>query len=430
MTGTIVRKGRLALAAALSAVVVVGLLVGMTSASSATHLDASGSAHTAKLHAAIELTSASPQSRGEFGFATAVANGYVAVGAEQEAASGDPDAGNVYVFNASTGQFVASLTSPYPKLDGFYGWAVAMSGTTLVVGAPNESAGGSVLNAGNAYLYTVSDGTVSFKCTLVDPTPLAGTPSSIGGAFGYSVAISGTNVLVGAPGENSAGYPQGGNAYVFSTGCAWISSLTTPNPRDSGVFGWAVALRGTTAYIAAPEEGSGGHVYIVQKATSPADDQTTYVLSSPNAQPFSGFFGYSLAVAGSVLAVGAARENVSGLTASGNAYVYNANTGVLTTQLTNPTPQLFGAFGYSVAVTGVEVVVGSPFADAFGSVEAGNATVFNATDGAIVTQLTSPNFQNSGDYGESVAADSTCFVVGAVGESVGGEFGAGHAYVY
>jgi hypothetical protein len=428
---TIRRSERMAIATTLGAVLVIGVLVGIASATDSTTLKAAASTTPIKLHAAIELGSGAPQVNGTFGFATAVANGYVAVGAIGETDGGYRQAGNVYVYSATTGHEVAQISSPSPKLDGFFGYALAMSGTTLVVGAPNETASGPYLNAGNTYLYTVSGGTVSYKCTLTDPAPLAGTPSSIGSGFGYSVAISGTDVLVSAPGVTIDGLSQAGTAYIFSaTSCDLISTLSTLNPVVYGVFGWSVAIRGTTAYVGAPEEGSGGHVYMVLDATSAPADRTTYVLASPNAQPGWGYFGYSVAASGNYLVISAARENVSGVQVAGNVYLYNSSTGVLTMQLTNPSPQFYGEFGFQVAVSGMDVVVGAPGDAAFGAEDAGNATVFNATTGAILTTLTSPDFQYAGSFGFSVAADSACIVVGAPGETAGTVVGAGHAYIY
>ena len=425
----IARKERIALASVLGATAVLALLVGLAAATGSITPLVVGPPPPIALHAPIELSSGSPEMGGEFGASAAVANGKAAVGAPYETDAGFVQGGKVYLYNSGTGKLLATIASPHPKLNGFFGNSVAMSGTTLVVGAPNETAG-SVVNAGNAYLYTISGATVTYKCTFVDPAPFPGNSSSIGGAFGWSVAVSGSNVLIGAPGENSGGFYQGGNAYLFSTGCSYLASVTTLNPATTGVFGYSVALSGTTAYIGAPNEGSGGHVYLVRKATSVPGDRTTYVLSSPNAQSGFGAYGVSVAVGGAFLVVGARSENVSGVHAAGNAYLYNNSTGILTAQLTNPSPQAGGYFGFSVAVSGIDVVVGAPNDAAFGAPLAGNATVFNATTGAVLTTLSSPNFQYNGAFGISVAADTACIVVGAAGENVGADISAGHAYIY
>jgi FG-GAP repeat len=421
---------RVAMATVLGASVVIGLLVGLAAATGPISATVVGPPPPIPLHAPIELTSSAPLSNGQFGIATAVAKGNVAIGAPFETDAGFLMGGNVYVFNGATGHPIATIASPHPKLTGFFGFSVAMSGTTLVVGAPNETAG-TYEDAGNAYVYTISGTTVTLKCTLVDPTPLAGAPNQIGGAFGYSVAISGGGtVIVGAPGETVSGMLQAGNAYVYTSSCGLLSSLTTLNPVEYGVYGWSVAFSGTTAYIGAPEENDGGHVYMVLKATSAAADRTTYVLSSPNAQPDYGQFGYSVSASAAYLVVGAPFENVSSVFEAGNAYLYNDSSGLLLSQLVNPNPQDSGDFGQSVAVSGLDVVVGAPYDSAFGTVSAGNVTVFNATTGGILTTLTSPNFVGGGTFGASVAADTASIVVGAPNENTATVADAGHAYIY
>jgi FG-GAP repeat len=425
----IARKERIAIATVLGATVVLGLLVGWAAATGSITPLVVGPPAPIALHAPIELSSGAPQVSGEFGASAAAANGKVAVGAPFETDAGFLQGGNVYVYNSATGHPVATVASPHPKLHGYFGYAVAMSGKTLVIGAPNETAG-SYVNAGNAYVYTISGSTVTLSCTLVDPAPDAGVSGNIGGAFGYSVAISGTNILVGAPGAPSSGLYQAGDAYVFTSGCGLLASLTTGNPVISGLYGWSVAISGTTAFVGAPYEFNGGHVYLVLKSTSAPAARTTYELVSPNAQSYEGYFGYTLAAANGSLAVGAPGENLTAAPFAGNAYLFNASTGILTMQLVNPSPQWGGGFGTSIAVSGGDVVVGAPYDAAFGNASAGNATVFNATTGGVLTSLASPNFVTDGYFGIAVAADSGCIVVGAVFESVGTDTGAGHAYIF
>ncbi|MCI4351471.1 MAG: hypothetical protein L3K15_08175 [Thermoplasmata archaeon] len=427
-------KGRIGIASALGVSLTVGLLLSLASASGPVHArvvnsPALTSPALIKLHAAIELTSGSPISSGLFGNSVAVAGNYVVVGAPYETHATHTGAGNVYVYNATTGQSVAVFGSPNPKFAGFFGFAVAISGATIVVGAPNESAKTTILNAGNAYVYSIVGSVVTLQHTLPEPVPQPGTVHLLGGAFGYSVGISGTSVVVGAPNETSQSTKSAGDAYVFTTAGTWIANLTTPNPTAQGLFGLSVALSGTTAFVGAPAERSGGHAYMILKATGPASGRTVYVLSSPNAQG-SGFFGASLAVGNGMLVVGAYSENVSSSLSAGNAYVFDSTTGLFTRQLTNPAPEYYGQFGAGVAVGGGDIVVGSPGATANGELSAGNVTLFNATSGKVVYKLTSPNFVGLGGFGASVAADASCIVVGAPGENVGTLTLAGHAYIY
>ena len=61
-------------------------------------------------------------------------------------------AGHAYIFNAKTGALISTLTSPNAQTYGFFGWSVAISGKTVVVGAPYETGSG-IPEAGNAYIF-------------------------------------------------------------------------------------------------------------------------------------------------------------------------------------------------------------------------------------------------------------------------------------
>jgi hypothetical protein len=428
--GVILSKQRVGLISGLGVLVVIGLLVTATSAAGSNPAVAvTGQLSPIQLHAAIELTSSASHNGGVFGISVAVSGKYVVVGAPGETHSGDPVAGNVYLYNSTTGQLLATIGSPHPKDDGYFGWSVAVSGSTLVVGAPNETAQGKYLDAGNTYIYSVSGSVVTLEHTLVEAKPQAGKTGHPGGLFGYSVSISGSDILVGAANETSGSVEGAGSAYIYSTAGMWVANLTTPNPAFDGYFGFTVALDGATAYVGAPGEGSGGHTYIVFKATGPADARTTYVLGSPHPQG-GGEFGWSVAFSGDYLLVGAPSENVSSDVQAGNAYVFNATSGLFTRSLANPDPQQSGFYGYSVAASGTDLIVAASQNNENGAVSAGNVTLFNATNGGVLTQLVSPNYQDNGDFGESVAADESYIVVGAPNEQAGTVAEAGHAYIY
>src|SRR5207249_1234283 len=149
----------------------------------------------------------------------------------------------------------------------------------------------------------------------------------------------------------------------------------------------------------------------------------TITLTSPNAQT-DGNFGSSVAVSEGdpIVVVGAPLES-AGTPAqqqAGHAYVLDTTTGLITT-LTSPTPQANGLFADSVAVSGTTVVVGAPLESAGtpAQQQAGHAYVFDATDGSLITTLTSPTPQTNGHFGLSVAVSGTTVVVGAEFESAG-----------
>src|SRR5438445_356921 len=101
---------------------------------------------------AVTLESPNPQGTGNFGASVAISGTTVVVGAPQEKADGHLVAGNAYVFDAASGSLVSTLTSPNTVSPVHFGASVAISGTTVVVGAPGETVG-ALVNAGNAYVF-------------------------------------------------------------------------------------------------------------------------------------------------------------------------------------------------------------------------------------------------------------------------------------
>lgn len=201
-----------------------------------------------------------------FGHSVGITNDFVVAGAWKDNAyilSEDPTcksgpqvllAGQAYVYDASNGNqeragtpppvpdaCPGSLVEPNPVGGGEFGDAVAASlnppgkdnagaGTdSIVVGAPNEESNG-VVRAGNVYVYAEAKGLGGssskeigvFNNTLTSPNPQSG------GEFGASVAVNGSTVVVGAPGEAANDNPSAGNVYVFS-----------PHPMGLADFGLA-----------------------------------------------------------------------------------------------------------------------------------------------------------------------------------------------
>src|SRR5439155_881095 len=237
----------------------------------------------------------------------AVSGTSMVVGAPQEYANGLFHAGHVYVFSTA-GSLLATLTSPNALVSGEFGWSVAVSGMNVVVGAPFETASG-LLQAGHAYIFS---STGSLIATLTSPN------AQTQGIFGYSVAVSGRSVIVGAPFENANGFLEAGHAYIFSTAGSLIANLTSPNAQTQGWFGNSVAISGMTGEVGAPYEGGPGLSVSGRTYTFSARSFLINTLTSPNALPGEAF-GFSIAVDGPSLVVGALEGNPTG---AGHAYLY------------------------------------------------------------------------------------------------------------
>lgn len=313
-------------------------------------------------------------------------------------------------------------SSPEPS-HAFFGGSVAVSGSLVAVGAPFTDS-----DTGQVFVFNTANGSV---LSLLDPAP-GYTYYSF---FGLSIALSGTTLVVGAPGDsNPAGQMSAGHAYVFNAANgSLIQQLRDPNSQPDGSFGTSVAISGNTIVVGAPGETDDDVVESGAAYVYGIPGGLTNILLSPNPGAYDDF-GASVAISGNQVVVGAPNQAVGLATYAGEAYVFDAASGHVVRSLIAPTPQNFASFGGSVAIAGAQILVGAPLATSVvpGGIYAGEAYLINDVSGAATT-LISPNPQDGGNFGDSVALSGTTAVVGAGNESTSGVnniSSAGAAYAF
>jgi hypothetical protein len=377
------------------------------------------------------LPNPSPQGFENFGYSVAVSGTRIVVGANQDD-TGATDAGIAYVYDLSGSMPtvpVATLNNPGPASSDYFGFSVAISGTRVVVGAYSDDTGAT--NAGSAYVYDLSSGTPTVPiATLNDPSP------AVQDYFGISVAISGTRVVVGAIGYDMV-VTDVGRAYVYdlSSDTPTVPVTTLNNPASSlgDLFGISVAISSTRVVVGAYESylgaGEVGRAYVYD-LSSGAPTMPVATLNNPSPEALD-HFGRSVSISGTRIVVGAYRDN-TGASEAGSAYVYDMSSGtpnVPVATVNNPSPAADDYFGYSVAISGSQVVVGA-YGDDTGAAGAGRAYIYDvisATPTVPALTLYSPAFGDR--FGTSVAISGTLMVVGAHLEDTGAS-DAGSAYVY
>jgi hypothetical protein len=127
-----------------------------------------------------------------FGNSVSVSGDNVVIGAELDD-TGASSAGQAYLFRASTGALLQTFNNPAPEAGDQFGNSVSVSGDNVVIGAAKDNTGAS--NAGQVYLFSASTG--ALLQTFNNPAPLAND------FFGDSVSVSGDNVVIGAGAELS-----------------------------------------------------------------------------------------------------------------------------------------------------------------------------------------------------------------------------------
>ncbi len=379
------------------------------------------------------LNNPNPAAFDYFGWSVAISGTRVVVAAYQDD-TGATDAGSAYVYDLSSGTPtvpVVTLNNPGPAANDYFGNSVAISGTRMVVGAPNDDAG--AINSGSVYVYDLSSGTPTVPVvTLDNPGPAANDN------FGYSVAISGTRVVVGAFNDNT-GTTAAGSAYVYDlasgTPTVPVATLNNPSPAPSDNFGISVAISGTRVVVGAWLDDTGAtntgsaYVYDVNSGTP-----TVPVVTLNNPGPAtSDYFGRAVAISGTRVVVGASYDD-TGASDAGSTYVYDvssATPSVPVATLNNPSPAANDRFGSSLAISGTRVVVGAS-ADDTGATDAGSVYVYDVSSGTPtvpVLTLNNPDPAASDFFGNSVAISGTRVVVAVFGKDTGAT-DAGSVYVY
>ncbi|MGB3403743.1 MAG: hypothetical protein WBA77_13725 [Microcoleaceae cyanobacterium] len=232
-----------------------------------------------------------------FGFSIATIGTTVIVGAPNDSSSGFKT-GVVYLFDGNTGQLLRTINNPNPQVQDYFGADVAAVGDWVLVGAPGSLNGESSQRPGVAYIFDSATGELiqGFQ----NPNPSVDE-------FGAAVAWTGIgrDILIGAPGDDSRGI-DGGAAFLFDgITAATFQSYTPPNIENGGEFGAAFARLGNDVLVGAPGYGLFDTGSLFQFELRSGNFQQTYLnpISDNNEIPLN--FGSAIAATGNNIVVGA-----------------------------------------------------------------------------------------------------------------------------
>jgi uncharacterized repeat protein (TIGR01451 family) len=336
---------------------------------------------------------------------------------------------------------IAKLLPSDGALDDWFGYTVALGGDTLVVGAYGHDENGS--ESGSAYVFAQNHGGGDRWRQVARLLPSDG---AAGDRFGYAVAQSGDTIVVGAYADDDNGIDSG-SAYVFARNQGgadhWgqVAKLTATDGAAEDDFGASVAVSGDTALVGAYGDDDNGYnsgsayVFVRNQGGADAWGQVAKLAAADGAQE--DLFGYAVALSGDTAAVGAYGDDDSGF-ASGSAYVFSRNQGGADAwgqiaKLTAADSQSLDLFGYAVALGGDTAVVGA-YGDNHSGTWSGSAYVFARNHGGAdhwgqVAKLTAADATATDQFGRAVAVSANTIVVGAYGDLDYGD-GAGSAYVF
>jgi hypothetical protein len=300
-----------------------------------------------------------------------------------------------------------------------------VEGRYAVVGAPFDDSDGE--DSGIVKVFDSTSGALLFVLRSPD----------VGRPFGSAVAISGSRVVVGAPGAPIGGDDVAGAVYVFDLARhnPTVPVATLPNPMseedpdaEDTDFGTSVGISGSRVvvgqYVYEPNTNI-GHAYVYD-LNSPTSTKPVITLESIAAARTDST-RTTVAISGSRIVVGVTLDDSQddgGPPGAGRAYVYDVSSSTPTVALAafrEPGPAGDDAFGSAVAISGTRVVVGnSQHAMVLGQdtyrTQVGIAYVYDLTrnDPTIpVATLQEPILRSHDGFGGSVAISGTRVVVGA-----------------
>jgi hypothetical protein len=264
---------------------------------------------------------------------------------------GTSGGGAVYVYSkTATGwptKPTVTLQDPNATAGDLFGWSVAVSKTAIVVGSPGS------IDGGTEYIYLASNGVWPATPSVISPNP---DPSGCN-AYGSSVAISGATAAIGCPGTTtspSLAFIEHVSPAGYGTGI--VRTLQDPAATAGDSFGQSVAVSGTNVVVGTLAFTGPHNVYVYTKGASGWPAAPTVTIPDPGGSS-SDNFGATVSASGPVIAVG---DNASGV-----VYLYGMLDGawVPAPEATVPDPggdPVSDSFGQDVSVSGTTLIVGAP----------------------------------------------------------------------
>ncbi|MFQ5805441.1 MAG: S8 family serine peptidase [Phycisphaerae bacterium] len=337
------------------------------------------------------------------------------------------NAGSAYVLRYDGSNWVqeAKLLSSDGAPNRF-GYAVAISGDTAVIGADFDSENGAF--AGAAYVFRY-DGS-----SWVQEAKVMASDGGIYDYLGASVAISGDAAVIGAPEDDDNG-ENSGSAYIFRfDGSGWVqeAKLLASDGAAYDDFGTSVAISGNTVVIGAfldDDNGfNAGSAYVFRFDGSGWVQEPKLLASDGGAEDF---FGLSVGLSNDAALIGAPWNNDFG-THSGSAYVFrfDGSSWAEEQKLLASDGATGNEFGWSVSISGYAAVIGAPSHDDNGPLS-GSAYTFahNGSNWVEQAELLASDGAAGDHFGESVSISAGNALIGAIYDDDNGS-NSGSAYVF
>ena len=329
----------------------------------------------------IKVSSSDTSTFDEFSLSVAIGNSKIAAGMPKSDDNGT-SSGSAFIYDLDGTNEVKITASDAAASDEF-GHSVAIGNSKVAIGARKEGTGGAV------YVYNL-DGTGEVKITPSD------TASS--DVFGSAVAIGNSKVYVGAEGDDDNG-SSSGSVYIYNLDGTGEVKLTPSDGRSQARFGHSLAFGHDKLVVGAfmddpvGDPPAGGSVYVYDAdGTNELKIRSSDVASGDD-------FGHAVAIGSNKIVVGAYGDD-DGASGTGSVYVYNLD-GTGEVKITASDAAASDQFGYSVAVGGDKIYVGARYEDTPTN-SAGSVYIYNL-DGTGEVKIPNPESDSQAQFGTSIA---------------------------
>ncbi len=327
-----------------------------------------------------KLVAEDPGADAEFGYWIGISGDTAVIGAPHDEVLGDPERGSAYVFERQgTAWSQVAVLQPADVSPGdSFGYSVAISGDTIVVGSPRDDDLGS--ESGAAFVFERTAGVWGLVSKLLASD---GSPDD---RFGVAVGIAGDVIVVGANLDDDKG-ADSGSAYVFERSSGRWSHTQKLLPKDDAegdYFGRALTMKSETILVGAVFDGQGS-VYVYEPGISGWEETDRLV---PTDGSSTGQFGVDIAIHDDAMVIGSFHDDDLG-PQSGSAYVFQRTPfgeWVKSAKLLPSDGSQGDAFGFRVGISDQGILVGAPDQDTF-STNDGAAYIFKQQGAAWVQAL-------------------------------------------
>ncbi len=376
----------------------------------------------------------------EFGISVSTSGNYVVVGTLHE---------EVYIFYKDEGGIdnwgqVKKIVASDPEVGAFFGYSVSISGEYVVVGAYSKDEG-IEMNAGVAYIFYKDEGGTE---NWGQVKKIEGSDTVNFDNFGISVSILGDYVITGAPEDNGST----GAVYIFKQNSdgTWPATETkkivVAGLASFSRLGISVSIS-EDCIVAGADWYDGvtldeGAAYVFYKDKGGVDNWGQVKRIRPNDAEQDARFGHSVSISGDCMIVGANQKNEPpGNNDEGAAYIFYKdeggidNWGQVKKIVADPT-EVGAWFGFSVSISGDNIVVGVYLENISGFTDAGVVYIFNKDEGGIdkwgqVKKIIASDPETTAQFGISVFILGDYIIVGSnqKNESLGNN-NEGAAYIF